>query len=147
MEKKAKGKNGKNNYGFKAAAGTVLILALCIGIFFVADALSPLRNLDTKQEFKDAKTNISVLLGTLSTLMLIVCAYLLFIYLKDYLELRSGFTLGILAAVVSLMLFAITMNPFFHLLFGMSKDPGVFTLIPYFFATAALFILAWVSSR
>lgn len=149
MEKKEKGakKNGKNNYGFKAAAGTVLILALCVGIFFIADALSPLRNLGTREEFRDVMMNMSILVGTLSTLMVIVCAYLVFVYLKDYLELKSSFTLGILAAVVSLMIFAITVNPFFHLFFRMGADPGMFTLVPYVFATVALFILAWVSSR
>lgn len=148
MEKrKAKEEKGKNNYNLKAAGLTILAVVFCIGIFFVADALFPFRGLGGRAELRDLQMNISVLVGILSCFMVLICAYLLFIYSRDYLELGSRFTLGILAAVVSLMIFAITVNPFFHLIFGIMGNPGLFLLIPYSFATAALLILAWVSSR
>lgn len=146
-KKKTKEKKANNNYTFKAVGWTLGTLVLCVGIFLLADVLFPFKGLGSREEFRDLQMNLSVLIGTLSTIMVLVCAYLVYIYSRDYLELRSKFTLGVLSAVVALMIFALTVNPFFHFFFGIMGNPGVFTLIPYFFATAALVILAWVSSR
>jgi hypothetical protein len=79
--------------------------------------------------------------------MLALSIYLTFVYLKDYLELRSKFTFGILMAVIAFMMFAITSTPLLHWFLGIYGRPGMFSMVPYVFATISLAILAWVSSR
>lgn len=144
---KAKGKNGKNNYTVKAAGLTLLIVAFCIGIFLFANMLTPFRGLESREEVREIMQSYFLITAMLSSIMLVIAIYLVFTYLKDYLELKSSFTLGILLAVVSFMLFAITANPFLHMVLGIFGDPGLFSIIPLVFATISLAILAWVSSR
>ena len=146
-EKEKEGKKPKNNYGFKAAGFTLLIVVLCIGIFFVADALVPVKGWENRHELKALQESYLYIMSSISSIMFIISAYLVFIYLKDYLELRSRFALGILLAVVSFMLFAISSNPLLHMVFRLPDKSGLFTLIPMIFATISLGILAWVSSK
>ncbi len=147
MEKKKEGKkNGKNNYTVKAAGLTLLIVAFCIGIFLIANVLTPFQGLEKRGEFKEIMKSYMYIDMGLSTIMLIVSLYLIFVYLKDYLELKSSFTLGVLLAVVSFMLFAISANPLLHMMLGIGKE-GLFSIIPLVFATISLVMLAWVSSK
>ena len=83
----------------------------------------------------------------LSLMMLVMSFYLLFIYLKDYLQLKSKFTMGLIVAVFSFMLFAFAANPLLHMFLGVYGGQGLFPLIPYLFATLSLAILVWVSSK
>lgn len=145
-EKEAK-KEVKNNYSFKAAGFTLLVVILCIGIFFVADLLTPFRGLESREEFRALQESQFLLTNSISTVMFLISFYLVFIYMRDYIELRSRFTLGILLAVISFMLFAISSNPLLHVMFGIFGKQGLFALIPMAFATISLGILAWVSSK
>lgn len=150
MEKKQKKetkKQGKNNYSFKAAGFTLLAVALCIGIFFVADMLTPFRGLESREEFRAVQESQFLLMNSFSTVMFLISIYLVFIYMKDYLQLKSRFTLGILLAVISFMLFAISSNPLLHMMLGVFGKQGIFELIPMAFATISLGMLAWVSSK
>ena len=148
MEKqKEKTENPKNNFGSKAAIGTLLIIVFAIGLFVVADLVFPFKGWESRAEMHQLmqwQFSISMIL---SSLMLLVSIYLVFIYLKDYLELKSKFTLGVLLALVSFMLFAISWNPLLMSLFGIYGKSGVYGMIPMIFATVSLVILAWVSSR
>jgi len=136
-----------NNIAAKAAAGTLIIVVLSIAILFMADKAISFRDINTKQEFRELVENYMMFVNIITLSMLLLSIYLIFIYLKDYLELKSKFTLGILLAVVSFMLFAITSNPTLHQFFGIYGKTGVFMLIPYIFATISLAILAWISSK
>ncbi|MBN2122293.1 hypothetical protein JW721_04545 [Candidatus Micrarchaeota archaeon] len=147
-KKSEKGKNeARASTAPKAAAGTILIVALSIGIFLAADALFPFRGLGDRREVMELMQSFFTITTILSSAMFLVSVYLLYIYLKDYLELRSGFTLGILLAVASFLLFSITSNPILHMVFGIFGKEGIFSIIPMIFATLSLIILAWVSSR
>jgi len=137
----------KNNTTVKSVIGTMLILVLSIAVFVIADMLFSFKNFSSREE---AMVAIGKYLGisTIVTLaMLVLSVYLTYIYLKDYLELKSRFTLGILLAIISFMMFSITSNPFFHMMFGVPGKDGIFELIPLLFATISLGILAWISSR
>lgn len=147
MAKEKEAKKEKNNYSFKAAGFTLLAVVLCIGIFFVADALAPFKGLESRRELEAVKQSSLYIMSSISSIMFLISAYLVFIYLKDYLELRSRFTLGILLAVISFMLFAISSNPLLHVMFGIFGKQGLFAIIPMAFATISLGILAWVSSK
>jgi len=139
-------KEKRNDVAAKAAAGTLIIVVLSIAILFMADMAVSFRDIDTKREFKELVDNYMMIANIITLAMLMLSIYLIFIYLKDYLELKSKFTLGILFAVISFMLFAVTSNPMFHQFFGVGKA-GVFMLVPYIFATISLAILAWISSK
>ncbi|MFH0926967.1 MAG: hypothetical protein V1822_00105 [Candidatus Micrarchaeota archaeon] len=77
------------------------------------------------------------------------CAYLTFIYLRDYLELKSGFTLALIFSVIAFMLFSLSANPLLHTVCGTPEDVAedIFTILPLAFSTIGLAILAWVSSK
>ena len=146
--KKLKSKK-QNNASLKAMLGTIAIFLVSIGIFVAVDALFPFRRHMGPGGGMQNEVFISIfsLISFLSTAILLLSVYLIFIYLKDYLELRSGFTLGVLAAVVSFMLFAISSNPILQSYLGLYGGPSLFSLIPYFFAAISLGVLAWVSSK
>lgn len=137
----------KNDYGLKALAGTLLALLFGLLIFVVADAVFPFRQLGPRAESADILPLIFMSQTFLSVAMLLLSFYLLFLYIKDYLQLKSRFTLGIILAVFSLMLFAISANPILHMFLGVFGGRGLFPLIPYFFATISLAILVYVSSK
>lgn len=137
----------KNDYTVEALGGTLLALLLAAAIFVLADLLFPFRQLGPRAEAPDIMPYIFLGQIVLSLLMLMLSFYLLFIYLKDYLQLKSRFTLGLLVALFSFMLFAIAANPMLHMFLGVYGGRGLFPLIPYLFATISLAILVWVSSK
>jgi hypothetical protein len=136
-----------NNIAAKAAIGTLIILVISMSIFFIGNMAIPFRDFGSREEVREIMMNSMIITSIISLAMLVLSIYLIFIYLKDYLELKSKFTLGILFAVISFMLFAITSNPMFHVFFGLFGKEGIFNLIPLVFATISLAILAWISSR
>ncbi len=139
-----------NNLTIKALAGTALALMFAVAIFLIADAIMPFREMGHRPgaaEGNEVMPYIFTAHTFILTVMLLLSLYLLFTYLKDYLQLKSRFTLGILSAVFSFMLFALTANPLLMVFFGVYGDRGPFQLIPYLFATIALAILGWVSSE
>lgn len=138
----------KNNFTYRAAAGAFLALLLAVGIFLVVDAAAPVRKWGPPQpDTIGIMQNVFLLQMGLSAAMIMLSLYLLFTYLKDYLQLKSAFTMGVLFAVFSLMLFAISANPVLHVFLGVYGSRGLFTLVPYVFATLSLAILVWVSSK
>jgi len=137
----------KNNEAGKAAIGTLIIVFLSVLVFFIADMALSFRDIDSRREFRELQMNQFLISTILSSAMFILSIYLIYIYLKDYLELGSRFTLGILFAVISFMMFSIASNPILQHIFGIHGNPGIFMLIPPLFATISLAILAWISSR
>jgi hypothetical protein len=131
----------KKDYTAAAALGTFGIIAASIVIIAVADLVFPFWRGSISGMLMFLAMNV------VSMFMLALSIFLTFVYLKDYLELRSGFTFGILMAVVSFMLFAITSTPLLHWFLGIYDRPGMFSMVPYVFATLSLAILAWLSSK
>jgi len=136
-----------NNMSVKAAIGTLIILVLAMAIFFIINMAMPFRDFGSREEVREIMMHSMMITSLTSSVMLVLSIYMIYIYLKNYLELKSKFTLGILLAVISFMFFALTSNPMFHMIFGMFGKDGIFTLIPLVFATISLAILAWISSR
>ncbi|MEM3555523.1 MAG: hypothetical protein QXF56_02300 [Candidatus Micrarchaeia archaeon] len=136
----AKKKERKVDYTAEALLGTIGIALLSLLLLFAANSIFPFRR-------QSVDENIFFLFGNFFSLATFVLSlYLTFIYLKDYLELRSRFTLGVLLVIISLMMFALTSNPFIHVIFAVYGIRGIFPMVPYLFATIALAILAWISS-
>ncbi len=91
--------------------------------------------------------NIFLIQLGLSTIMVLLSLYLLFTYIKDYLQLRTKFTIGLIVSIFSFMLFAISANPILHVFLGVYGGRGIFSVVPYLFATISLAVLVWVSSK
>jgi hypothetical protein len=132
-----------NNYSLMAGLGTIAIVFVAITLFVFVNQFVPF----DRHEMLDAST-IFMVGSFLSFFMFVLSIYLIFTYLKDYLELKSKFTLGILCMIISFMLFSLTSMPPIHNLFGVYGRPGLFTMVlPSVFATLSLAILAWFSSK
>jgi hypothetical protein len=71
---------------------------------------------------------------------------LFIIYAGIYRRMRSAFTLGLMAVILALGMYAVTSNPLIvSLLGGHTADIGVFQIVPDLCATAALIILVRIS--
>jgi len=71
---------------------------------------------------------------------------LFIIYAGIYRKLRSSFTLGLMAVIFALGMYAVTSNPLLVSLLGGRPDfIGVFQIVPDLCATAALVTLIWIS--
>jgi len=71
---------------------------------------------------------------------------LFIIYAGIYRKMRSSFTLGLMAVIFALGIYAITSNPLLvSLLGGRPEFIGLFQIVPDLCATAALVILIWIS--
>jgi tellurite resistance protein TehA-like permease len=92
-----------------------------------------------QEESKQLKTAISFI-----NLGLIIPLF--FIYTGIYRKMRSLFTLGLLAVIFALGMYAVMSNPLIiSILGGRTGDIGVFQIIPDLCATVALIILIRIS--
>ena len=130
-----------NGCTVKAIVGTMAIFIFGILVFFAADLIFPFR----KGPMMAPIIQNLVLLGTLlSTVALGFSLYLIYIYLKNYLEVKNELMLGLLLAVCAFMMFAISANPIMQHAFEQS---GVFSVIALVFACVALGSLVWICAK
>ena len=142
-KKEAKGKK-EANFGYMAGACTIVIIAVAIALPVIVNYFFPFKGSPMSLEFEIYE----YLRAGMTLLILGFSTFLIFTYLRDYFELKCKFTAGLLLAILSFMMFAITSNPIMHTAMGF-KGPisGILSLLPLFFATLALAIMAWVSSK
>ena len=90
-------------------------------------------------ESKQLKTAVSIInIGLIIPLFII--------YAGLYRKMRSSFTLGLLAVIFALGMYAVTSNPLIiGLLGGRTGDIGLFQIVPDLCATAALLVLIRIS--
>ena len=92
-----------------------------------------------QEEAKQLKTAVSII-----NLALIIPLFI--IYAGIYRKMKSSFTLGLLAVIFALGMYALTSNPLITgLLGGRTGDIGLFQIIPDLCATAALLVLVRIS--
>ena len=144
-EGKAKGKG--NNLALRAGAGTVLLVLAAVAVFVIADMAVSFKHIDSRAEARELMMQHFLLSGMTTLAMFLLSIYLIYIYLKDYLALKSNFTLGLLLMMFSFMMFSISINPWLQEFFGVYGQKGIFSLIPIGLATLSLAILAWISSK
>lgn len=83
----------------------------------------------------------------LSVFNMLLVVYILFVYVRNYLLLKSNFTLGIIAFLFSFLLYALSSIPFVHGLFGPFGIAGVFSFVPMLFSAIGLIIFAKLSNE
>ena len=78
---------------------------------------------------------------------LIFLFYLLFIYQKNYKEIKSRFSLGLIVFIILLIVQAFTSNPFVYHLWGFHHIEafGLSIVMPDLFEFVALLILIYIS--
>ncbi|VVC02435.1 Uncharacterised protein [Candidatus Burarchaeum australiense] len=144
--KNARKETKSNNLALKAALWTAAIVLVVLTLLLVADSQFSFRRMERNPPF-ELMQNWFLISGALASAVFALSLYLIYIYLKDYFELKSKFTLGVLFAVVAFMLFALTSNPALLGAFGIERGMGPFSLLPMLFAVISLAILAWISSK
>ena len=122
---------------------TFAIMLVAILAVLFTSSLFPLNKMFPPQTTE----NLFLVKTLLSLTILGFSAYLIFIYLKDYMELKSNFTLALLLAIIAFMFFALTSNPWIHAACGVITYSDIFSIVPMAFAAIAMAILAWVSSK
>ncbi len=146
----------------KLATG-LMVLAMIVVAIAVASApsnfgMQPPRGMqeDTqliggKQPLEDVRANMLLVnikaLITLGNLILLLC--LLFIYAKNYGEIKSQFAMGLIAFIVLLIMQALTSNPFVPSMCGIRHMPilGLFAIVPDVFEFVALSVLLYISLK
>ncbi len=126
-----------------AFALTLGIVAVLFGLMFLSAIILPRIGLMQDDNFYLARV-------FLSSANLLLIAYLIFVYTKDYLALRSGFTMGLLFFMCTFMLYAISTCPLLHSFFGlrgMGGGVGIFSVLPTVFNFVALLIFTKISSQ
>lgn len=84
---------------------------------------------------------------SLSVINILLILYLLYVHLKDYMALRSSFTLGLVAFLFSFLLYALSSLPLLHVFFGRFGMASVFSFIPMLFSAIGLVIFAKLSNQ
>jgi hypothetical protein len=104
-----------------------------------------------RQPLEDVRQNMLLVnikaLITFGNLILLFC--LLFIYAKNYGQIKSQFAMGLIAFIVLLIMQALTSNPFFHYTCGYRRmyTLGLFGILPDLFEFVALSILLYISLK
>ncbi|MDD5317440.1 MAG: hypothetical protein PHF51_01760 [Candidatus ainarchaeum sp.] len=83
----------------------------------------------------------------LSVLNVVLVVYLLFVYVKDYLRLKSSFTLGLVAFLFSFLMYALSSLPVVHMLLGPFGIANVFSFVPMLFSAIGLVIFVKLSNE
>ena len=78
----------------------------------------------------------------LAALNAILIIYLLYIYVKNYLRLKSGFTLGLVAFLFSFLMYALSSLPLMRMALGPYGIGGMFSFVPMLFSAIGLIIFA-----
>ena len=104
-----------------------------------------------KQPLESVRANMLLVnikaLITLGNLILLLC--LLFIYAKNYGQIKSQFAMGLIAFIVLLIMQALTSNPFVPAMWGFRRMQimGLFAIVPDVFEFVALSVLLYISLK
>jgi len=153
--KTEKAKNG----AFIAVLWTIALLAAAFALLYLSSYLSAYlfprgMMFEVLDDFFTARL-------LLSLVNIVLISYLLFIHIKDYLALRAGFTLGILAFLFCFLLYAISSFPPVHaameprefgefgrpMMLGGVGGLGIFSFVPMIFTAVALLVFVKISSE
>ena len=99
------------------------------------------------EDIGNAIENSFALRFVLSLFNVIIVIYLLYIHIKDYLRLKSTFTLGLIAFLASFLMYAIATVPLLHPLLGPYGRAAMISFVPMMFSAIGLLIFAKLSNE
>jgi len=82
-----------------------------------------------------------------SALNVILVIYLLYVYVKDYLSIKSSFTLGLVAFLFSFLLYALSSFPLMRMVLGPLGMASMLSFVPMLFSAVGLLIFAKLSNE
>ncbi|MFA6489834.1 MAG: hypothetical protein WCT52_04075 [Candidatus Micrarchaeia archaeon] len=148
-------KQNVKNGAAKAAVFTLALIAAAIGIIAISSLLLPdigrafrggPGHFPPENEIAFLEDNMALRSG-LSALNVAIVVYLLYVYVKDYVVLRTNFTLGIIAVLFSFLLYAFTSSPLMRLVLGQYGIASGISFVPMFFSAIGLLIFAKVGNE
>ena len=125
-----------------AFLATIAVLFLGLLVLYLSAQFVPRGRM--MMDYVRDYAGLQLLFSSFNVLLLL---YLFYIYSKDYFELKSAFTGGLLLFLVAMLLFSLTSNPLVHLWYGYRMGPDDFNLVPLVFSTLALLVLAKISAE
>jgi hypothetical protein len=148
----------------KKIIGFILFLIIVTGIlggglgFFFSDSLrNPfVEGKGDRDKFKEeiAKENETreqtiAIKSSITFINMAFSIILIGLYVNLYRKVKSEFTIGLIIVMIALFVYAITSNPFFHLIFGYRVLVGIgpFVIIPHLFTTLAMAVLLYLSLK
>ncbi len=138
--------------GLMAAALAILVLSIYVlpRLQFVEDMreglFSPWAGPQASAEIQAQLGSFFFLRLLLSGANILLLIYLLYIYVKDFLALRSSFSLGLVAFLFSFLLYALSTFPPMRLL-NPFRGPDIFSFVPLLFSAIGLLIFAKLSNE
>ena len=91
--------------------------------------------------------NNVALIATVSALNVVLAIYLLFTYVRNYLNIRANFTLGIVAFLFSFLLYALLSFPLIHTALGPYGIASTLPFVPMLFSAIGLLIFARIGNE
>lgn len=152
----AKKKNGRKitaKTSGLAALYTLALIAAAVGLIVLSSVLLPGLGHAVRPSPQGPPPELSasdlallesnfMLPIALSVVNVALAIYLLFIYVKDYLSLRSSFTLGIVAFLFSFLLYALSSSPLIYMALGPLGIASKLSSVPMLFSAIGLLIFA-----
>jgi hypothetical protein len=152
-----KGKQGtEKRLDIQVVAYTVALIAGAIGLIVLSSMLLPgIGRAINHPEFRpsapppeDLAPFQNLLLPiSLSLFNVALVIYLLHIYVKDYLSIKSNFTLGMVAFLFSFLLYALSSSPLMHEVLGPYGVASKLSFVPMLFSAVCLLIFAKLSDE
>lgn len=148
-------KKGKDKSAL-AALYTLLLIAGAIGLIVISSMLLPGIGraihppgpgaLPPDSDLAPFENNLYLTLS-LSLLNVALAVYILYIHVKDYLSIKSSFTLGMVAFLFSFLLYALSSSPLLHLALGPYGIASKLSFVPMLFSAICLIIFAKLSNE
>lgn len=144
---KRKEENEKNrSLIVKSITYTLFLLFAALAIIMISSLLVSRPFGFTVREFgRTTQIDNTFILGVvLSSINVLLVLYLIYIYVKDYLQLKTDFTLGLLAFLFSFLLYSLSTLP----LHGFGIDEGMesfASFLPLMFSALGLLIFVKIS--
>ncbi len=127
------------------------ILGTMVGYMYIKPPPPPEIEKITQRELtenKEINRIYTTIKSAITSINMALCSILIYLYIDVYRKIHSEFTLGLIIAMVALLIYAITSNPFFHMLFGFRGiGMGPFLILPDLFAAVALCVLLSLSLK
>jgi hypothetical protein len=130
----------------------VALIAAALGVLALSSLLVPqlehgFRGPPNPQAFPSDIGNYVVVRFALSAINLLLVVYLLFIHVRDYIRLKSSFTLGLVVFLFSFLLYALSTFPLVHMLLGPGGREAFLSFVPMVFTTLGLLVFAKMSNQ
>ena len=165
MAKKKKNEFVKNQEASRSSNAwlpvlyTALLVVAAVAVMLFSSALLPHFGLQRRGGGlpgvpQELQPNQSLFAGdyplvrlVLSITNLVLVTYLIYVYTKNYLQLKTPFALGLVAFLFSFLLYSIATLPLFHMLLEEGNRTAFTSFVPMLFSAIALLIFVKLSNE